>query len=69
MRRLALLFNRIIRLWGSPHSSRPEDIPQRMPPEALEKALHEARFLHEQAVDVRPLAHDELPGLPRRADR
>jgi hypothetical protein len=48
--------------------SRPEDIPKKLNSEALEKTLHEARFLHSHEVDVRPLKTGEIP-LPRRADK
>ena len=50
-------------------ASRPEDIPKKLPPEMLEKALAEARFLSgSHAVRVKELASDEVPGLPKRAD-
>ena len=56
------------RLWGG-RASRPEDIPKKLPPEALGHAMREGRFLHgTHAVHVRSLAPGEIPGLPRRAD-
>lgn len=49
--------------------SRPEDIPQKLGAQALEKALEEAQFLHRQhAVKVKQLAADELPDLPQKAE-
>ena len=66
MGRLRGIFNTIIgRLWRN-RPSRPEDIPKQLDAEALEKAMREARFLHSQQVDVKPLVAGELP-VPRRA--
>jgi hypothetical protein len=50
-----------------PRRSRPQDIPKKLTPEALEKAIEEARFLRDHAVDVKELAPDERPGPPRQA--
>lgn len=70
MKPLARLFNQIIRLLGLSRPSRPEDIPKKLDAEALAAALREAEFLRNaHAVDVRAVAPDELPGLPRRADQ
>lgn len=69
MRRVARIFNRIIRALGLWRPSRPEDIPKKLHPEALAAALREAEYLRSQhAVEVRGLAPDELPGLPKRAE-
>lgn len=49
--------------------SRPGDIPAKLPPEALQRALMEAKYLRsEHAVDVQSLAPHELPGLPSKAE-
>ena len=70
MKRLARLFNTIIGWLRRPRLSRPEDIPKKLAPEALAAALREAGYLRSRhAVDVKPLEADELPGLPRRADK
>lgn len=69
MRLIARLFNKIIAYLVPRTVSRPEDIPKKLSPEALEIAMNEARKLRAgHAVDVKSLAEDELPGLPRRAD-
>lgn len=69
MGRLRRIFNRIIRVMGLTAVSRPQDIPKKLTPEELQKAMQEARFLVGQhAVDVKALMRGETPGLPRRAD-
>ena len=68
MRRLRRIFNQIMGWLGWRRVSRPEDIPKKLSPEMLEKAMEEARFLRANAVDVRALAPGEVPGVPRRAD-
>lgn len=68
MRRLGQVFNQIMLLLRLRRRSRPEDIPKKLPPDMLEAAMKEARFLsgHHQ-VDVTSLRPGELPGIPRRA--
>jgi hypothetical protein len=62
-----ILFTLIRRCFPS-KPSRPEDIPQKLPPETLHKAMSEARMLHaKHAIRVNELAPDEIPGLPRAA--
>lgn len=61
-------FNQIIRRLLGDRVSRPQDIPRKLPPEALQRAMREADFLRGHAVEVRSLAEDEIPGVPRRAD-
>lgn len=69
MRRLARVFNQIMGLLGRRRQGSPQDIPQKLTPEALQQALQEARFLHSgHAVDVKSLAPGELP-VPKRADQ
>lgn len=68
MRRVARFFNQIIRLLGFSKPSRPEDIPKKLDMAALQAAMKEAEYLRSQAVDVKALGPDELPGLPKRAD-
>jgi len=68
MKLLGRLFNTIIRLLGLRKPSRPEDIPKKLDAQALQAAIKEASYLRTQAVDVKEMAPDELPGLPRRAD-
>lgn len=48
--------------------SRPEDIPKKLSPEMLEKAMIEARFLCGNGVDVKSLAPGEIPDAPKPAD-
>ncbi len=44
--------------------------PQSLSAEAMEAVMHEARFLRSgHAVDVRALAPDEIPTIPKRADK
>jgi hypothetical protein len=46
----------------------PEHIPRQLNPADLEKALEEARFLFRtHGVEVRPLAPDEIPDMPKSA--
>jgi len=55
---------------GIPVRSRPEDIPKKLSPEALEKVMQEARFLYfGHAVDVKSLTPGEVPDLPKPAER
>lgn len=43
--------------------------PDQLPQEAMEKVMREVSFLRgEHAVDVRELAPDEKPSIPKRAD-
>lgn len=59
------LLKRILQRW---FGRRPADIPGRLRPEALERALSEARFLRGQhAVSVRGLREDETPRPPEPA--
>jgi len=68
MGRLGAIFNQIINRLRGNRPSRPEDIPQKLDAKTLQHALDEARFLHSQEVDVKPLGRGEMP-LPRRADK
>ena len=70
MRLLRQLLITLLRACFPSKASRPEDIPRKISPDTLKKAMDEARFLHSKhAVDVKDIATDELPGLPRRADK
>ena len=70
MRYLRHLFNRILRNIWPKKPGRPEDIPKKLSDESLEALMREARYLRaEYRVDVQDMAPDEVPGLPRRADR
>jgi hypothetical protein len=69
MKLLKQLFFRLARQIFPSGPSRPQDIPKKLDASSLEKAMQEARFLRSQhEVSVRPLATDEIPGLPRRAE-
>lgn len=68
MGRMRRIFNQIIGWLWRPRPSWPEDIPKKLDPETLRKALEEAKFLHSTGVDVRYLRPGELPSIPRRAD-
>lgn len=69
MKSLKRIFIRLWRLVVAPKPSRPEDIPKKLDAQALHQAMQEAKFLHQShAVSVKPLAPDELPGLPKKAD-
>jgi hypothetical protein len=58
----------LIRLCFPSKPSRPADIPKKLSPETLDKALQEARMLHARhAIRVSDLTPDEIPGLPRAA--
>lgn len=61
---LKQLFHGLLGLLRRRRFVRPED----MPPEAMEQALREARFLRGHAVDAHRLAPGETPAEPRRAD-
>jgi hypothetical protein len=68
MRRLQVIFNTIMEWLRPRRPSRPEDIPEKLDAETLEKVMREARFLYSQAVNVKPLTPGEIP-MPRRADK
>jgi hypothetical protein len=69
MRRLARFFNVIMRALGVRRGARPEDIPKKLDPETLARAMEEARFLFgKHGVDVRSLAAGEEPDSPKPAD-
>ena len=68
MRRLGRIFNIIMVSLGLRKPFRPEDIPKKLDADTLEKVMLEARFLHFQGVDVKMLAPDEEPQLPRPVD-
>jgi hypothetical protein len=69
MRRIPQFFNAIIRFSWRFRRCRPEDIPKRLPPEALAMVLKEAAFLKgSHGVDVQYLAEGEEAGMPRPAD-
>lgn len=57
-----------IAAWARRRRFRPDDIPAKLTPEALQDALTEARFLHAHSVDVQELQPAELPGPPKPAD-
>ncbi len=68
MRRMIKSLLRIKNYLFGARKSRPEDIPKLLDAETLEKVMMEARFLHFQhAVDVKSLAPDEVPDLPKPA--
>jgi hypothetical protein len=70
MRRLMRIFNQIMGLARRRRREQPQDIPKKLPPEALAQALSEARFLKaNHAVDVKSLQAGEQPGKPQRADQ
>lgn len=69
MRRPTRIFNQIMGLFGRRRGGRPEDVPKKLPPEALAQALAEARFLKgNHAVEVKSLQVGEKPQIPTRAD-
>lgn len=69
MRHLRQFFNVLLARIRGCRKGRPEDIPKKLPPEALAQALMEARFLMGvHGVDVRALAAGEKPQIPRSAD-
>lgn len=68
MRRWRYFFNGLLVRLRTLRRSRPEDIPKKLPPEALAAAMAEARFLFGQhGVDVQGLAKGEKPEGPRPA--
>jgi hypothetical protein len=57
-----------LRAWLAKRGRPTRRQPSELPPEALAKALAEAKFLHgNHAVEVRELSPGELPVLPRKA--
>lgn len=68
MRRLRRFINIFMRRLGWVRRTGPEQIPKRLDPADLEKALAEARFLfNAHGVSVRALEAGEVPDLPKSA--
>jgi len=69
MRHLRQFYNILFAYHLKWRRGRPEDIPKKLPPEALAQALAEARFLFGlHGVDVQGLSPGEKPESPRPAD-
>lgn len=64
------VISRLLLRLGQKNAGKPKLAPEKLPPEVLAKVMDEVRFLSGQhGVDVRALAPDEIPTIPKRADK
>jgi hypothetical protein len=70
MKAFKVFISYIKRLVGRTRAKPAKNPPETLSPEAMEAVMREVRFLKDgHAVDVRALAPDEMPTIPKRADK
>ena len=63
------IINNLLRLIGKRKQKKRYLSPDKLSPENMAKVMEEVEFLRRQhAVDVRELAPNEIPTIPKRAD-